>query len=110
MLVVEVTADREALFSIFSDPGKFYAADPYTFLFTALLVVVFGTGKISVDSALGYLCRKRAAGLAPARDGGSLSCLVRKSIEWKADFASRGVSFGITEEECHETAHPSGRV
>jgi 2-haloacid dehalogenase len=73
MLVVEVTADREALFSIFSDPGKFYAADPYTFLFTAVLVLVFGTGKISVDSALGYLCRKRAAGLQHLRGTAALS-------------------------------------
>ena len=33
MLVAYITADREALHSFFSDPGKFYAADPYTFLF-----------------------------------------------------------------------------
>jgi len=32
MIMAYVTADREALFSIFSDPDKFYAAAPYTFL------------------------------------------------------------------------------
>src|SRR5713101_9839230 len=30
MVVAYIAADREALFSIFSDPGKFYAADAYT--------------------------------------------------------------------------------
>jgi Predicted membrane protein len=49
MCVAYVTADREALKSIFSDPGKFYAADPFTFWFVALLVLIFGPGKISVD-------------------------------------------------------------
>ncbi len=63
MLVAYITADREALFSIFSDPGKFYAADPYTFLFAALLVLIFGPGKISVDSAIGHLRRRRVAEL-----------------------------------------------
>jgi putative oxidoreductase len=58
MLVAYVTADREALFSIFSDPGKFYAADPFTFFFASLLILVFGPGKISLDAAINYL-RKR---------------------------------------------------
>jgi len=58
MLVAYLTADREALFSIFSDPGKFYAADPFTFFFASLLILVFGPGKISLDAAINYL-RKR---------------------------------------------------
>jgi len=33
MFVAYWTADHEALVSVFSDPGKFYVADPYTFLF-----------------------------------------------------------------------------
>ena len=52
MAMAYIVADREALFSFFSDPGKFYNADPYTFLFAALLVLVFGAGKVSVDSLL----------------------------------------------------------
>jgi len=60
MLVAYITADREALFSFFSDPGKFYGADPYTFLFASLLILIFGPGKISLDFALSYL-RKRTA-------------------------------------------------
>jgi len=73
MLVAYITADREALFSIFSDPGKFYAADPYTFLFAALLVLIFGPGKISVDSAIGHLRRRRVAGLQDLRGTSALS-------------------------------------
>src|SRR6202012_3512700 len=42
MFVAYWTADREALSAIFSDPGKFYVADPYTFLFASLMVLIFG--------------------------------------------------------------------
>lgn len=52
MFVAYLTADREALTSIFSDPGKFYGADPYTFLFAALIVLIFGAGLFSVDAWL----------------------------------------------------------
>src|ERR1700752_845634 len=48
MLVAYWTADREALSAIFSDPGKFYAADPYTFLFASLMVLIFGAGFVAV--------------------------------------------------------------
>jgi putative oxidoreductase len=53
MLMAYITADREALFSIFSDPDKFYAAAPYTFLIASLLVLIFGPGKIALDTLLG---------------------------------------------------------
>jgi putative oxidoreductase len=52
MVMAYITADREALFSIFSDPGKFYVADPYTFLFAALLILIFGPGKYALDTFL----------------------------------------------------------
>jgi len=57
MLVAYWTAGREALFSVFSDPGKFYEADPYTFLFASALVLVFGAGLFSVDALLVRPCR-----------------------------------------------------
>lgn len=50
MLVAYWTADHEALVSIFSDPGKFYVADPYTFLFASLMVLILGAGLFSVDA------------------------------------------------------------
>jgi len=52
MIMAYVTADREALHSIFSDPDKFYAAAPYTFLIASLIVLIFGSGKISLDALL----------------------------------------------------------
>jgi putative oxidoreductase len=52
MLVAYITADREALFSIFSNPDKFTAAAPYTFLIASLIVLIFGPGKISADALL----------------------------------------------------------
>jgi len=69
MLVAYITADREALGSIFSDPDTFYKATPYTYLFASLIVLLFGPGKWSLDA---LLARKRrtaaaAAANAPAR-------------------------------------------
>ena len=52
MIMAYVTADREALQSIFSDPDKFYAAAPYTFLIASLIILIFGPGKVSLDTLL----------------------------------------------------------
>lgn len=49
MFVAYVTSEREALGSIFNDPGKFYNADPFTFLFASLIVLIFGAGFFSLD-------------------------------------------------------------
>jgi putative oxidoreductase len=54
LIMAYITADREALFSIFSDPDKFYAAAPYTFLFASLMVLIFGPGKFALDALLGF--------------------------------------------------------
>src|SRR5215469_14246497 len=54
MIMAYVTADREALFSIFSDPDKFYAAAPYTFLIASLIILIFGPGKIAIDTLLAH--------------------------------------------------------
>jgi len=52
MMVAYWTADHDALVSILSDPGKFYIADPYTFLFASLLVLIFGAGLLSFDALI----------------------------------------------------------
>ena len=52
MMVAYIAADREALFSIFSDPDKFTGAAPYTFLVASLIVLILGPGKASVDAFL----------------------------------------------------------
>jgi putative oxidoreductase len=51
MLVAYAAADREALMSVFSSPEKFYNADPFTFLFAAVIVLIFGAGFFSLDYA-----------------------------------------------------------
>src|SRR6267378_1554236 len=52
MIMAYVTADREALFSIISDPDKFYAAAPYVFLIASLIILIFGPGKFCLDTLL----------------------------------------------------------
>jgi len=52
MFMAYLTADREALFSILSDPDKFTSAAPYTILFAALLILIFGPGLIALDTLL----------------------------------------------------------
>jgi putative oxidoreductase len=49
-----VIGDREALLSFFSDPDKFIAAAPFAFLLVSLIVLIFGSGKISADTAIGF--------------------------------------------------------
>ncbi|MGA2674502.1 MAG: DoxX family protein [Terracidiphilus sp.] len=53
MTVAYWTADREAFTGILSAPDKFYAADPYTFWFAALLILVFGPGYLALDTLIG---------------------------------------------------------
>jgi putative oxidoreductase len=52
LIVAYITSDREAPFSIFSDPDKFYAAAPYTFLIASIIILFFGPGKFAVDTLL----------------------------------------------------------
>jgi putative oxidoreductase len=49
-----VIGDREALLAFFSDPDKFIAAAPFAFLLVAVIVLIFGSGKISADTAIGF--------------------------------------------------------
>ena len=50
-----VIGDREALLSFLSDPDKFIAAAPFAFLMVALIVLIFGAGRISADTAIAFL-------------------------------------------------------
>lgn len=59
MIVAYIAGDREALMSIFSDPDKFYAAAPYTYLFASLIVLIFGPGKISLDAWIASRRKRR---------------------------------------------------
>ena len=52
MFVAFWTAEHDALFSIFSDPEKFYKADAYTFLFAAVMIFCFGPGNFALDALI----------------------------------------------------------
>jgi putative oxidoreductase len=62
-LVIDMTmaywsADRESFFAFFSNPGKFYGADPFIFFFVGLIILIFGPGKISLDTLFRRLMGK----------------------------------------------------
>lgn len=67
MSVAFVTADFDAIAQILSDPGKFYGADPYTFWFAALIILVFGPGWISIDTILAKSYSRRTLNARPNR-------------------------------------------
>jgi putative oxidoreductase len=61
MIIAYVTAESEALTSILSDPDKFVAAAPFPFLLTALVVLAFGPGAVSIDALLKrFVARERS--------------------------------------------------
>lgn len=68
MFVAYLTAGRSNLLSFFSDPGKFYGDDAFTFLLASMIVLVFGPGRLALDE----LIRERWFALqAPATEGGN---------------------------------------
>lgn len=52
------TADRESFLAFFSNPGKFYGADPFIFLFVGLIILIVGPGKLSLDTLFARLMGK----------------------------------------------------
>jgi putative oxidoreductase len=60
MTVAYFTADFEALSNAFNDPDKFVKADPFPFLFAALIVLIFGPGRWSLDALLNARPWRRA--------------------------------------------------
>ena len=59
MIVAYLTADTDAVKSIFSKPDGFLSADEFLFLLTSVIVLVFGPGKFSLDGLIGKLpCRR----------------------------------------------------
>jgi putative oxidoreductase len=55
MIMAYIIADHDALMSIFSNPDKFYAAAPYTFLFASVVILIFGPGLFSADAVIARL-------------------------------------------------------
>ena len=53
MIIAYVTAESDALHAIFSDPDKFVTAAPFEFMLAAIIVLIFGPGKLSCDWLVG---------------------------------------------------------
>ncbi len=49
---LSVPDDRVNFSHIFSNPSDFYNATPYTYWFAALLILIFGPGRIALDTLL----------------------------------------------------------
>ena len=49
MVVAYLTADRGALFGVFSNLEAFQKADPFMFLLVSVIVLAFGAGAVSLD-------------------------------------------------------------
>jgi putative oxidoreductase len=64
MIIAYATADREAVQAIFSDPDKFVTATPFLFMLAALIVLIFGPGKVSLDYLIQRIWGRKGA--APA--------------------------------------------
>ncbi len=65
MIVAYITADREALTTFFSEPKNFFGADPFPFLLVSLLILIFGPGKLSLDTLIAAKRKKRAQAATP---------------------------------------------
>ena len=69
MAVAYITADTGALTSFFSDPGKFYGADPFTFLAASLLILIFGPGRFALDTLIARrVAMDRSTSSTPIRE------------------------------------------
>jgi putative oxidoreductase len=70
MFVAYLTADLEAVTSIFSDPDKFVKADPFPYFICALIVLVFGPGRFSIDALIRrILAQTRQSGTKRSKFG-----------------------------------------
>ncbi len=62
LTVAYLTADIDRAKAIFGDPDKFVTADEFLFLYTVLVVLLFGPGKLSLD----WLMTHKSRGSQPA--------------------------------------------
>lgn len=52
MIVAYLTVHKESVQTIFTNPSGFIAQDPFLFLLTNVMVILFGAGKYSLDEYL----------------------------------------------------------
>jgi putative oxidoreductase len=73
MAVAYLTAHREQLMSVFSNPDAFVTAPPFLFLLASLFVLVFGPGPLSVDRLIAQFRGRRSVITEDSPVPGSLS-------------------------------------
>lgn len=71
MAYLSVPDDQVNFTHILSNPSDFYNATPYTYWFAALLILVFGPGRIAVDTLLSRMLRPTLDGIRVGRSGRS---------------------------------------
>ena len=67
MLVAYATAHADVVHALWSNPNLFVKAPPFLYLLTALLVLCFGPGRISIDGLVKWRLDRK--GMVPAADG-----------------------------------------
>jgi putative oxidoreductase len=73
MTVAFLTGDRDALKMIFADPAKFYQSDTFTFWLASALILIFGPGKIALDTLMARWLGRDDGSRTSARIGMSTS-------------------------------------
>lgn len=61
MIVAYITAFPDVVKHIISKPDDFVSADPFLFMMTAIIVLLFGPGPLSVDGLIALLLKLRKA-------------------------------------------------
>lgn len=59
MIIALLTAHIDAVRNLINDPSQFLKQSPITFLFAALVIFVFGPGKISIDQMIESLSKPK---------------------------------------------------
>jgi len=59
MIIAYATAESDKLHHLFSKPDEFVSADPFLFMLTAIIVLIFGPGVFSLDALLARIRGKK---------------------------------------------------
>lgn len=59
MVIAMLTAHADAVINLINDPSEFLKQSPITYLFAALVVFIFGPGKVSIDQIIESLTKSK---------------------------------------------------
>jgi putative oxidoreductase len=91
MLVAYLTAHTEQLYALWGNTPLFFKAPPFPYLFTCVVVLLFGPGLLSIDGIIKWLLARRKTGsLAAESDDAYGSRLAVRGGDIDPTFSSRG--------------------